>query len=165
MNRFRTILSAFLLLGVGSAIYLWWRLSDEQVVLRRVDALCETVSVRTLSLGDRDRPLEIFRSLVDDRITVSGDPMIPNGTFSREEAVKRVESFRTAARSADVRRLDTAVTFPGPDRAVVETILEVETHLHGRSRTLDRTRAQLHFRRAPEGWILTEAQFREAAGK
>ena len=165
MKRIRTILSIFLLLGIGSGIYLWWRLSDEQVLLRQVDALCETVSVRTISLGDEDRPIEIFRSLIADPVTLSGSSAAPHGTYSKEEMAKELKRYRQAVKSATARRLETSVTLSNASSALVEALIEHEASWFHGSRTADRIRARLAFRKGPEGWILTEADFREASGK
>ena len=165
MKHPRTILSIFLLPGIGSGIYLWWRLSDEQVLLRQVDALCETVSVRTISLGDEDQPIEIFRSLIGDPVTLSGSAAAPQGTYSKEEMAKELKRYRQAVRSARARRLESKVTLPNPNSALVEALIEHEANWFHGSRTADRIRARLTFQKGPEGWILTEADFREASGK
>jgi len=158
-------LSAFLLLGVGAAIYLWWRLSDEQAVLRQTDALFETASVQRLALGDPDKPLQIFRAIIADPFILKGSDPIPSGTYSEAEAVALLKDFRDNVGGSRIRRLETAVAFPSPDEARVETLLEVDLSWGRGPHSVDKFKAELLFQRTTEGWILTRAAFLHRPGK
>ncbi|MDE0825261.1 MAG: hypothetical protein OSA48_00460 [Akkermansiaceae bacterium] len=159
-------LSAFLLLGLGAAIYLWWRFSDSQSVLRQTDALFESATVQRISFADADKALELFRSVVGDSITFAGADPIPNKTLSEDEAVTLLKNFRESVGGSKIRRLETTVTFPGPDKAWVEALIESDISWDGgRRHNVDRFKAELHFERSPEGWILTQAIFMRRSGK
>ena len=158
-------LSAFLLLALGAGIYLWWHFSDEQAVLRRTDALLQTASVQRLTLGDSEKPLQVFRSIIGDPIVLSGSHPIPNGTYSEKEAVSHLREFRDSVGGARIRRLETAVHFPAPDEARVEALIEVDLSWGRGPRSVDRFKAELLFEDSSEGWILTRAAFLERPGK
>lgn len=158
-------LSAFLLLGIGATIYLWWRFSDSQTVLRQTDAFFESATVQRISLADADKPLDLFRSVVGDSITFAGVDPIPNETLSEDEAVRLLKTFRESVGGCKIRRLETKVTFPTPEIARVEALIESEISWGGGRRNIDKFRAELGFERSPDGWILTRATFMRRSGK
>lgn len=158
-------LSAFLLLGAGAAIYLWWRLSDTQTVLRQTDAFFESATVQRISLGDAEQPIELFRTVVGDSITFAGADPIPNETLSEEEAVALLRRFRDSVGGCRIRRLDTEVAFPTPDEAQVRALIESDISWPGGRHNVDKFRVELHFERSPDGWILTRAVFMRRPGK
>jgi hypothetical protein len=165
MNKVGIILSAILLLATGVGIYLWWRYSDEQVILRQTDALFQTATVQRLSLGDSDQPLEDFRAIIGDPFTLVGDRPIPAGSYSEDEAVRYLEDFRNSVGGARIRRLETAMSFPTPATARVEALIEVELSWGRGTRSVNKYRAELLFEDTSEGWILTQAGFLQRSGK
>lgn len=159
MKSTKVKLSAFLLLGLGAAIYLWWNLSDEQAVLRRTDLLLETASVNRLSFGDPDQPYETFQSIIADPVSISGSHPIPSNSYSREAAVGLLRDYRESVAGAKISRLETTVTFPSPDEALVHTLLESDLSLGGGRHSIEKYRTELAFERSPDGWILTRGAF------
>jgi hypothetical protein len=158
-------LSAFVLIGLGAAIYLWWHFSNEQAVLRRTDAFLETATVQRLSLGDSEKPLQIFRSIISDPFTLAGSHPVPSGIYSEDEAVGHLREFRDSVGGSRIRRLETAVTFPSAEVAEVVALIELDLSWGRGARSVDKYKAKLIFEASPEGWILTQGTFIQRAGK
>lgn len=162
MKRIWIKLGLFLLLGLASTLYLLWRSSDQQRVLRQLDALLETATVQRLTLGDAERPITQFQAIVADSLILHGSPPIPQGTYSNAEATELLRNFRNSVGGCRVRRFGTTIDFPTEDEARVKALLEVDVSFGRSHRRAEKFKAELLFQRSPEAWILTRATFRSS---
>jgi len=143
----------FLIPAVAGIIYLYWRLSPEQAVIRRVDAVLASFDKKTLSTGTSKQKAERFSQLLSPQLEIRARHPVPSGPILPTVAAGLLEQFQDSVRSCKISREKETVAFPSGEKAIYQAIVEVDVRA-GRSSWVLRYQCRLEFDKVGRDWLL-----------
>lgn len=157
MTRIWLKLVLFLVPAVAATIFVLWRLSPEQAIIRRAEVIFTSVEKKTLDSGSASEKAEQLRAILDPEFSVNAPLPIPSGPLAPAEAAEMVREFLLSLTSCAVTRSEERVTFPSPERAIYEATLQVDVAVGRNTRHVFRYLCQLEFVRREADWLLQRA--------
>ena len=154
MNRFWLKLLIFLIPAIGGAIYLVWRFSPEQVLIRRAAVVFECVEKGTLSAGTPKEKAQQFQDLLTEDFELMAPRPLPSGPLPPAQAARSLLNFQQSVLSCRVTRDGETVAFPSEGHAIYQSTLEADVAVTPSNRRVMRYRCRFEFVKAEEEWLL-----------
>ncbi len=144
----------FLVPAVAGTVWLFWRLSPEQAIIKRADVLFASLEKKTLSTGTPREKAERFQVLLSPKLDVRAPHPIPSGPVPPATAADLVERFQDGVTSCRISRGKETVAFPSGGQAIYEATAEVDLSIGRSSRRVLRYRCRFEFEKVGRDWLL-----------
>lgn len=143
----------FLIPVVASAVYLFWRFSPEQTVIRRADLIFTCLEKSTLSAGAPSEKAERFQETLSPSLKIQAPHPVESGEIDPPLAARMLRDFLNSILSCAISREEESVNFPTADHAIYQAFISVEiTQGPGRKYHM-RYLCRIEFRRPGGHWL------------
>ena len=151
-------LAIFLIPAIAATLFVLWRFSPEQAIIRRADAIFATIEKKTVSLsGGPKEAGQRLKGFLAPSFEVIASPPLPNGRVSPDAAADSLEQFHSYTTSCKISRDKPTVTFPGSGEAAFEAVVDVDVVVGRSSRRILRYQCRLEFEKSGRDWLLKAA--------
>ena len=143
----------FLIPVVASTVYLFWRFSPEQTVIRRAYLIFTCLEKSTLSAGAPSEKAERFQETLSPSLKIQAPHPVESGEIDPPLAARMLRDFLNSILSCAISREEESVNFPTVDHAIYQAFISVEiTQGPGRKYHM-RYLCRIEFRRPGRHWL------------
>ena len=144
----------FLIPAIGGTIFVFWRLSPKQAIIRRANVIFASLEKKTLSSGTPTEKAERFREVLSPEFEIKASKPVPSGTLPPEEAADNLRRFLENVMSCRISRKGVAVAFPSDGLAIYEATVEADVTISPNNRPVMRYRCRFEFEKSGRDWLL-----------
>ena len=143
----------FLVPAVATTLYVLWRFSPEQTVIRRVNVVFSCLEKATLSAGTPSEKAERFQEVLAPALTIRAPHPVESGTIRPAQAGRMLKDFQNSITSCKISREEESVSFPAEDHAIYQATISAEiTQGPGRKYPM-RYQCRIEFKRSGRDWL------------
>ncbi len=143
----------FLIPVIASTVYLFWRFSPEQTVIRRAGLIFTCLEKSTLSAGAPSEKAERFQETLSPSLKIQAPHPVESGEIDPPLAARMLRDFLNSILSCAISREEESVNFPTADHAIYQAFISVEiTQGPGRKYHM-RYLCRIEFRRPGRHWL------------
>ncbi len=143
----------FLVPAVAVTLFVLWKFSPEQTVLRRVDTLFTCLEKAPLSAGTPSEKAERFQVLLAPALTIRAPHPVESGTIRPTAAGRILKDFQNSITSCKISREDESVSFPAEDHAIYHASISAEITQGPGRRYPMRYKCRIEFKRSGRDWL------------
>lgn len=144
----------FLVPALAGALFLWWRFTPEQAVIRRADLIFSTLEKRAISSGSLAEKADRFRETLSPDFQVEAPRPLPSESLPPAVASGLLRNFHENIMSCRISRNEETVAFPTEDQAIYQALIEADVAGGPNNRRLMRYRCRFEFEKSGEEWLL-----------
>jgi hypothetical protein len=142
--------------AVAATLFVFWRLSPEQAIIKRAEVLFTSLEKGTLSAGTPREKARQFRELLSPQFTIHAPRPLPSGLIAPAMAATLLEEFQNGVLSSKIAREDQTVSFPDEKEALYEATITAKVAHTPSARQVFRYRCRLQFEKSGRDWLLRE---------
>ncbi len=152
--KLRLKLLLFLIPALAGVLYLVWRMSPEQAVIRRADVIFTSLEKGTLSTGSTEEKSKRFREVISPKLEIRAPHPIPSGTIESALLAHQLEQFHGGITSCNIRREEETVAFPSDDRAIYQAKVAADVTQGPSHKYNMRYQCRFEFEKSGQDWLL-----------
>ncbi len=138
---------------IASTIYLFWRFSPEQAVIRRSDLIFACLEKSTLNTGTPSKKAERFQELLSPSLKIQAPHPVDSGEIDPDHAARMLKDFLNSILSCTVSRERESVNFPTEGHAIYQAAISVEISQGPGRRYNMRYLCHIEFKRSGRHWL------------
>lgn len=152
--KHRLKLLLFLIPALAGALYLSWRMSPQQAVIRRANVIFASLEKGTLSTGTTDEKAKRLREVLASRLEIQAPHPLPSGALDSATLAQLLEQFHGVITSCKMHREDETVSFPTEGRAIYQSELSADVAQGPRHTYNRRYQCRFEFEKSGRDWLL-----------
>ena len=143
----------FLVPAVATTLYVLWRFSPEQTVIRRVNVVFSSLEKAALSAGTPSEKAERFQEVLAPALTIRAPHPVESGTIRPAQAGRMLKDFQNSITSCKISREEESVSFPAEDHAIYQATISAEITQGPGHKYLMRYQCRIEFKRSGRDWL------------
>jgi hypothetical protein len=144
----------FLIPAVAGTIFVFWRFSPEQAIIKRADVLFTSLEKKTLSSGTPREKAARFQEILSPQLEIKAPFPIPSGKVPPATAAYHLKQFQGGVTSCKIARKDETVAFPSEGMAIYQSTVVADISAGPNSQRVLRYRCRLEFEKSGRDWLL-----------
>ena len=143
----------FLVPAVAATLYVLWKFSPEQTVIRRAEALFTCLEKSTLSTGTPSEKAERFQTVLSPALEIRAPHPVESGAIGPAQAGRMLKDFQQSITSCKISCEEESVDFPAEDHAVYQVAIFAEIAQGPGRKYHMRYHCRIEFKRSGRDWL------------
>jgi len=143
----------FLVPALAATLYVLWKFSPEQAVIRRAEVLFTCLEKSTLSTGTPSDKAERLQVVLSPALEIRAPHPVESGAISPAQARRMLKDFQHSITSCKISQEEESVNFPAEDHAVYQAAISAEIAQGPGRKYHMRYHCRIEFKRSGRDWL------------
>ena len=143
----------FLVPAVAATLYVLWRFSPEQAVIRRAEVLLTCLEKSTLSTGTPSDKAERLQEVLSPALEIQAPHPVESVVISPAQAGRMLKDFLNSITSCKISRKEESVSFPAEDHAIYQAAIFAEIAQGPGRKYHMQYHCRIEFKRSGHDWL------------
>ena len=144
----------FLIPALAGTLFVFWRMSPRQAVIRTAEVVFTSVEKKTLSTGTPREKAERFRQVLANEVEIKAPRPLPSDSISALTLASLLEDFHNGVSGCTISRENEEVAFSGENAAVYTAEIAADVAQGPSMKRHMRYRCRFEFERVDRQWRL-----------